>query len=132
MRLSLIAAVLVGLAGTVSGHAQDTDLAKQLADAQDKLSTSLHSYTLLADENAKLKADAERAAAETANLQSQLESARKTIDGLKTLAGAAAQLDSLHSQVRQLRDQVASLGQQNYELKNKLAMQGPAPVHSAP
>jgi len=132
MRLSFTGFALLGLALTVSGRAQDTDLAKQLADAQDRLSTSLHSYTLLSDENAKLRADAERAAADTASLQSQLQAARQTIESLKAMAAAAGQLDPLRTQVRQLQDQVADLAQQNYDLKNKLAMLGPAPTRTTP
>jgi len=132
MRLSFIGFALAGLAFAVTGRAQDSDLAKQLADAQDKLSTSLHSYTLLSDENAKLKADADRAAADNAGLQSQLQAARQTIENLKALAAASAQLDPLRTQVRQLQDQVADLAQQNYDLKNKLALQGPAPARIAP
>jgi len=132
MRLSLTGFALLAVALTVPGRAQDTDLAKQLADAQDKLSTSLHSYTLLSDENAKLRADAERAAADNAGLQSQLQAAHQTIENLKAMAAAAGQLDSLRTQVRQLQDQVADLAQQNYDLKNKLAMQGPAPTRAVP
>lgn len=132
MRLSFTAFALCGLAlSAVSGRAQDDDLAKRLADAQDRLSTSLHSYTLLSDENIKLKADAEHAAADLAALQAQLDEARKTIESLKAQTAAIGQLDPLRTQVRQLRDQVASLGQENYELKNKLAMQGPGPAPRA-
>lgn len=132
MRLSFTAFALLGLGFAVSGRAQDDDLAKRLADAQDRLSTSLHSYTLLSDENTKLKADAEHAAADLASLTAQLDEAHKTIESLKAMTAAVNQLDSLRTQIRQLRDQVTSLGQENYELKNKLAMQGPAPAGRTP
>jgi hypothetical protein len=35
----------------------DADLRQQLADAQDKLATALHSYTLLDDANTRLKSE---------------------------------------------------------------------------
>jgi chromosome segregation ATPase len=130
MRLSSLAVALLSTGLMVTARAQDSDVAKQLADTQDKLSTALHSYTLLSDENARLKADAERAAATLASVQAQLAAAQRTAESLRALAAASAQLDPLRTQVRQLKDQVADLAQQNYELKNKVALLGSAP--SAP
>jgi septal ring factor EnvC (AmiA/AmiB activator) len=40
----------------VPAETSDADLKQQLADAQDKLATALHSYTLLDDANTRLKA----------------------------------------------------------------------------
>jgi len=130
MRLSSLGIALLGAGLLVTARAQDADPAKQLADTQDKLTTALHSYTLVSDENARLKADAERAATELAAVQAQLAAANRANESLRGAAAASAQLDPLRTQVRQLQDQVADLAQQNYELKNKLAMQGSAP--SAP
>lgn len=132
MKLSRLGIALLGAGMLATGRAQDSDLAKQLADTQDKLSTALHSYTLISDENARLKSEAERSATEIAALQAQLAAAQHTIESLRSAASAAAQLDPLRTQVRQLQDQVADLAQQNYELKNRLAMQGSAPPAKNP
>lgn len=43
-------------AAPAPAEASDADLKQQLADAQDKLATALHSYTLLDDANTRLKA----------------------------------------------------------------------------
>jgi uncharacterized protein (DUF3084 family) len=132
MKLHFLGIALLGASLLATGRAQDSDAAKQLADTQDKLSTALHSYTLIADENARLKADAERSAAELAAVQAQLAAAHRTIERLRGAAAAAAQLDPLRTQLRQLQDQVADLAQQNYELKNRLAMQGSTPPTKTP
>jgi chromosome segregation ATPase len=132
MRLYSLGIALLGAGLLATGRAQDGEVAKQLADTQDKLSTALHSYTLIADENARLKADAERSAAELAGAQARLAAAHRTIESLRSAAAAAAQLDSLRNQLRQFQDQVADLAQQNYELKNRLARQGSAPPAKAP
>ena len=132
MRLYAFGIALLGAGLLTTGRAQDSDTARQLADTQDKLSTALHSYTLISDENARLKADAERAAAELGAVQAQLAAAHRLIQSLRGAAAAAAQLDPLRTQLRQLQDQVADLGQQNYELKNRLALQGSAPQAKAP
>jgi uncharacterized protein (DUF3084 family) len=132
MKLHFLGIALLGAGLIATGRAQDSDAAKQLADTQDKLSTALHSYTLITDENARLKADAERSAAELAAVQAQLAAAHRTIESLRGAAAAAAQLDPLRTQLRQLQDQVADLAEQNYELKNRLAMQGSVPPAKAP
>jgi hypothetical protein len=43
-------------------------------------------------------------------------------------AAAATQLEPLRNQLRQTQDQLTDMAQQNYELKNRLAQQGPAPT----
>lgn len=111
---------LCAFAGGPLLAADSSDLQQQLADAQDRLSTALHSYTLLQDENEKLKDQVQNETAEKAALQSQLEAARQANETLKAAAAAAAQVDSLREQLRQARDQVASLAQQNYELRAQL------------
>lgn len=108
------------LAGGPLLAADSSDLQQQLADVQDRLSTALHSYTLLQDENEKLKDQVQSEAAEKTALQSQLEAARQANETLRAAAAAAAQVDSLREQLRQARDQAASLAQQNYALRAQL------------
>jgi septal ring factor EnvC (AmiA/AmiB activator) len=43
-------------AAAAPAEVSDADLRQQLADAQDKLATALHSYTLLDDANSRLQA----------------------------------------------------------------------------
>ena len=63
-------------ASAAAKAATPIDLAKQLADTQDKLSTALHSYTLLQDENTQLKADAEKSVADKTAVDAQLAGSR--------------------------------------------------------
>lgn len=117
-----------GLSAADDANSGNPDLAKQLADTQDKLSTALHSYTLLQDETTKLHEQADKDAADKAALQAQLDAAKQTIASLTASAAAASQLDGLRDQLRQARDQIASLAGQNYELKRKLALQSNPPA----
>lgn len=117
--------VLLALACGGLSAADSGDVQQQLADAQDRLSTALHSYSLLQDENQKLKDQLQNDAAERAALQAQLDAARQANASLKAAAAAAAQLDGVREQLRQARDQVAALARQNYDLRNQLAAQAP-------
>ncbi len=92
-----------------------TDLSAQLAEANDKLSTALRSYTLLQAENDQLKANAAKS---TADVQ--------TAAG-KAAADATAQIAALTDQLRQYQAQAAALAAENSELKTKLAIMGPPP-----
>jgi nucleoid-associated protein YgaU len=103
------------------------DLAKQLADVQDKLSTALHSYSLLQDENAQLKAAADAAAADKAGAAAQLDAAQRTNDSLKAQAAVATQVDGLRDQLRQSQNELAALAEENAQLRTRLALAGPAP-----
>ena len=103
------------------------DLAKQLADVQDKLGTALHSYSLLQDENSQLKAGAESAAAEKTSLTAQLEADQHAIETLKGQAAVATQVDALRTQLRQAQNEVAARAEENAQLKTQLALAGAAP-----
>ena len=104
------------------------DVARQLSDTQDKLSTALHSYTLLQDENAQLKADAEKSAADKASLDTQLAAANNSIALLKSQAAAATQVDGLRDQLRQSQNQIAALATENADLRTRLALTNSAPT----
>ncbi len=103
------------------------DLAKQLADSQDKLATALHSFSQVTDENSQLKAEAEKNAAEKAALATQLEDAQRAMAALKIEAAVAEQVDALRTQLRQSQNQIADLAGENAELRNRLALAGSAP-----
>jgi len=107
--------------------AASSDLAKQLADVQDKLATALHSYSLLQDENSQLKAAAESAAAEKTSLTAQLDADQHAIETLKGQAAVASEVDSLRTQLRQALNEVAALAEENAQLKTQLALAGPGP-----
>jgi regulator of replication initiation timing len=89
---------------TTSDDSGGADLRQQLSDMQIKLDAALQSYSLLQDENAKLKADADK---EVGPLQTQVR--------------------DLSEQVRKLRDQVSDLAAENSRLKAQLALAGPPP-----
>ena len=103
------------------------DLAKQLADSQDKLATALHSYSQATDENSQLKADAEKNAAEKSALAAQLEDAQRAIAALKIEAAVAEQVEALRTQLRQSQNEIAALAGENAELRNRLALAGGTP-----
>jgi len=69
-------------AASAAAEPGDADLRQQLADAQDKLATALHSYTLLDEANSRLQA-------ETAPLR---ERARQLQDEVAALAAENARL----------------------------------------
>lgn len=102
------------------------DLAKQLAETEDKLSTALRSYALLQTENDQLKADA---ASREAAIQA---TADKTVSdtqaaAAKTTSDALAQAAALRDEVRQLQAQVAALAGENAQLRTRLAITGNPP-----
>jgi hypothetical protein len=114
-----------------AGSATD-DVHRQLADAQDKLSTALRSYTVLMDENSQLKDAAEKDAAEKSALAAKLESAQDTIAALRVQAAMAVQVETLRTEVRQLQDQIAALSAENARLKLRAALAGPPPAGGMP
>jgi len=121
------AALADDTAAPQGGSATD-DLQKQLADTRDQLSTALHSFSLLHDENTQLKEDAEKDAADKAALAAQIDSAQRTIAGLTLQAAAATQLEMLRAQLRQSQDQIAAMAAENAKLKLRLALLGPPPA----
>ena len=106
------------------------DLQRQLADTQDKLATSLRSYSLLQDENAQLKSDLDKAAAEKAALEARIEDANRQIATLKVEAALAGQVRSLRTQLRQTQDEGAALATENARLRTLLALRAPPPAGS--
>ena len=123
------AILLAGAAAFAADAPPDTgDLQRQLSDAQDKLSTSLHSYSLLQDEESQLKADADKNAADKAALAAQLDAANTTINGLRGQAALAPQVDVLRIQLRQTQDELAALAMENAQLKIRLSLAGPSPA----
>lgn len=108
--------------GLLTARAADTgDLQQQLADAQDRLATALRSYSLLQDDDGRLKDQVQADQTEKAALQAQVQALKKANESLRAAAAAAAQLDTVREQLRQARDEIASLAQENYQLKNELA-----------
>jgi len=88
---------------------------RKLAEVEDKLATTLRSFSLLQEENDRLKADAAQTveAAHTA--------------AAKSAADSATQISALFNELRQTRAQLASLAAENSELKTRLALARPAP-----
>jgi regulator of replication initiation timing len=101
--------------------------ASTLADVQDRLATALKSYLLLQDENAQLKADLDKQAAERGALAEQLAAARATIGSLQVTAAASAQITPLQNELRQAQAETAALAAENADLRTRLALQSPAP-----
>jgi nucleoid-associated protein YgaU len=123
------AILFAGAAAFAADGPQDSaDLQRQLSDAQDKLFTALHSYSLQQDQLGQLKADADKSAAEKSALAAQLDSANATISGLRLQAAAATQVDALRSQLRQTQDELAALAAENAQLKTSMALSGPSPA----
>lgn len=85
-----------------------------------KLAVVLRSYTLLQEENDRLKADQEKYATERAALEAQLGAAKNAMP-------LAAQAAGLREQLRQTQDQLAALSLENNQLKTRLATGAPAP-----
>jgi len=98
-----------------------------LAEVQDRLATALKSYLLLQDENAQLKADLDKQAAERGALAEQLAAARAAMASLRVAAAASAQIGPLQNELRQAQAETAALAAENADLRTRLALQGPAP-----
>jgi chromosome segregation ATPase len=90
-------------------------LASKLADVEDRLSTTLHSYTLLQRENDRLKADADKS----------VEAAQAS--AAKSSSEAATQASTLFDELRQTQAQATALAAENAQLKTRLALVGAPP-----
>ena len=110
----------------------ESDTAKQLADAQDKLAISLRSYSVVQDENAQLKASVDKLTSDNAALTQQLDAARASIATLQVTAAATSQIEPLRTQVRQAQDETSRLAAENSELRTRLALQSTAPGSNKP
>jgi nucleoid-associated protein YgaU len=112
--------------------AADSDAAKQLADAQDKLAVSLRSFSVVQDENSDLKASVDKLTSENAALAQQLEIAHTSVASLQVQAAATSQIEPLRTQVRQSQDEISSLASENEQLRTRLSLQSPVPGSNKP
>jgi nucleoid-associated protein YgaU len=119
-------------AAPAAAAAPDSDTAKQLADLQDKLALSLRSFSVLQDENAQLKAAAEKAAADNGTLSQQLEAGRASIASLQTQAAATSQIEPLRAELRQAEDELTRLALENEQYRTRFAVQANSPNSSRP
>jgi nucleoid-associated protein YgaU len=104
-----------------------TGSASQVADLQDKLATSLRSFSVVQDENAQLKASLDKMTSDNASLSQQLDAARTSIASLQVQAAATAQIEPLRTELRQAQDEEGRLASENSQLRTRLAIQAPGP-----
>jgi nucleoid-associated protein YgaU len=102
------------------------------ADLQDKLSTSLRSFSVVQDENAQLTATVDKLTSDNASLSQQLEAAKASIATLQVQAAATAQIEPLRTEMRQAQDETSRLASENAQLRTRLAIQSPGPGASKP
>ncbi len=88
--------------------------------AEAKLAVVLRSYSLVQEENDRLKAALEKAQAEKSSVDAQFSVAKDALP-------IAAQAASLREQLRQTQDQLAAVSLENNQLKTRLATGAPAP-----
>jgi nucleoid-associated protein YgaU len=106
--------------------------AQQLADAQDKLATSLRSFSVVQDENTQLKATIDKLTSDAAGLGQQLDAAHASIASLQAQAAVATQVDPLRTQLRQAQDESNRLSMENGDLRTRLSLQAPSPGSTRP
>ncbi len=109
-----------------------SDSALQLADLQDKLATSLRSFTVLQDENADLKTQLDKVITDNATFSQQLDTAHALIATLQVQAAATSQIDPLRTELRQAQDETSRLSLENADLRTHIAIQAPGPGASRP
>ena len=137
-------------AASAKGAADSADLQKQLdaaraqvpapvsgdagsvADLQDKLSTSLRSFSVVQDENTQLRASVDKLTSDNASLSQQLEAAKASIASLQVQAAATSQIEPLRTELRQAQDETSRLASENALLRTRLAIQSPGPGSSKP
>jgi nucleoid-associated protein YgaU len=110
-------------------QAEVTDLKRQLAEAEDKLSTALHSYTLLQNESDQAKTDADKRIQESEAASAKALAAAQA-DAARAAADSAARITALSDELRQTQAQAMALAAQVADLKTRLAISGPAPGSS--
>jgi LysM repeat protein len=108
------------------------DSSALLADTQDKLATSLRSFSVIQDENTGLHASVDRLTADNAALSQQLADNKASIAALQVQAAATAQIDPLRTQLRQAQDETVRLSTENEQLRNRLALISPGPGAQQP
>jgi nucleoid-associated protein YgaU len=104
----------------------------QLADVQDKLATSLRSFTVIQDENSELKASLDKLTSDNATLGQQLDAAHASIAQLQVQAAATAQIEPLRDELRQAQDETSRLATENQQLRTRVAIQSPGPGSARP
>jgi nucleoid-associated protein YgaU len=109
-----------------------SDTAQQVADAQDKLATSLRSFSVLQDENTGLKAQLDKLTADNAAFAQQLDGAHATIASLQVQAATTSQIDPLRTELRQAQDETSRLAAENEQLRTRLVIQAPGPGATRP
>jgi nucleoid-associated protein YgaU len=112
--------------------APDGASASQLADAQDKLATSLRSFTVVQDENNQLKATVDKLTSDNAAIGQQLDAAHASITTLQAQAALTSQIDPLRTELRQAQDESNRLALENAALKTRLAVISPGPGAAKP
>ena len=110
----------------------DSDASKQLADVQDKLATSLRSYSVVQDENTELKASVDKLTSDNASLSQQLDAAKASIASLQVVAAQTSQIEPLRTQLRQAQDETSRLAAENEQLRTRAALQAPGPGSTKP
>ena len=110
----------------------ESDTAKQLADVQDKLATSLRSYSVVQDENTELKASVEKLTNDNASLSQQLDAAKASIASLQVVAAQTSQIEPLRTQLRQAQDETSRVAAENEQLRTRAALQAPGPGSTKP
>ncbi|HEY4989978.1 MAG TPA: LysM peptidoglycan-binding domain-containing protein [Opitutaceae bacterium] len=104
----------------------------ELTEAQDKLATSLRSYSVLQDENTALKASVDKLTSDNAALTQQLDAAHTSIASLQVQAAMTSQIDPLRTELRQAQDESSRLATENVQMRTRLAIQSPSPGSSRP
>jgi LysM repeat protein len=112
--------------------APEAGAAGQLADAQDKLATSLRSFTVVQDENSQLKASLDKLTGDNTSLGQQLDAAKASIATLQAQAALTSQIEPLRNELRQAQDENNQLATENEALKTRLAVQAPGPGAARP
>jgi nucleoid-associated protein YgaU len=110
----------------------DTGSPGSVADLQDKLATSLRSFSVVQDENTQLKSTVDKLTSDNASLSQQLEASRASIASLQVQAAATSQIDPLRTELRQAQDETSRLASENSELRTRLALQSPGPGATKP
>jgi nucleoid-associated protein YgaU len=108
------------------------DTSSTLADTQDKLATSLRSFSVLQDEDAALKAQVDKLTSDNASLTLQLNDAHSAIATLQVQAAATSQIDPLRTELRQAQDEASQLANENSQLRTRLSLQAVGPGSSRP
>lgn len=90
-----------------------------------KLAVVLRSFTLMQEENDRLKAALEKSELEKNSLDAQLTEAKKALP-------VAAQAEGLREQLRQTQNQLAAVALENNELKTRLATGAAVPGQLSP